>query len=169
MLEGHKNPSSCSLTLVWENLLLYHQAQLHHYKSIDFIYHTKPLTKSFFKMFGFGEAKEHRDAVYEGQHEGKLSHEIVAGGAAFEAMKLFEDRQRKNGEPVKHQFAKEMIAGIAGAEVDKLFETKGLDYIDREKAKRHAEKQAEHLYQEQYGDMDEYNPERRGRHERMDY
>lgn len=48
-------------------------------------------------MFGFGEAKEHRDAVYEGQHEGKLSHEIVAGGAAFEAMKLFEDRQRKNG------------------------------------------------------------------------
>ncbi|KAK1637625.1 hypothetical protein BDP81DRAFT_211800 [Colletotrichum phormii] len=120
-------------------------------------------------MFGFGEAKEHRDAVYEGQHEGKLSHEIVAGGAAFEAMKLFEDRQRKNGEPVKHQFAKEMIAGIAGAEVDKLFETKGLDYIDREKAKRHAEKQAEHLYQEQYGDMNEYNPEQRGRHERMDY
>lgn len=47
-------------------------------------------------MFGFGEAKEHRDAVY-GEHESKLSHEVVAGGAAFEAMKLFEDRQRKNG------------------------------------------------------------------------
>lgn len=47
-------------------------------------------------MFGFGEAKEHRDAVY-GEHEAKLSHEVVAGGAAFEAMKLFEDRQRKNG------------------------------------------------------------------------
>ncbi|OBR11614.1 putative CipC-like antibiotic response protein [Colletotrichum higginsianum IMI 349063] len=144
-------------------------------------------------MFGFGEAKEHRDAVYEGRHEGKLSHEIVAGGAAFEAMKLFEDRQRKNGtsprpvpspdgilrprpqadtdtgEPVKHAFAKEMLVGIAGAEVDKLFETKGLDYIDREKAKRHAEKQAEHLYEEQYGDMDEYNPERRGRHHHMNY
>ncbi|CAI0642475.1 hypothetical protein CGCF415_v003956 [Colletotrichum fructicola] len=119
-------------------------------------------------MFGFGEAKEHRDAVY-GEHEAKLSHEVVAGGAAFEAMKLFEDRQRKNGEPVKHQFAKEMLAGIAGAEVDKLFETKGLDYLDREKAKRHAEKQAEHLYQEQYGDMDEYNPERRGRHQHMEY
>lgn len=51
-----------------------------------------------------------------------------------------------------------MIAGIAGAEVDKLFETKGLDYLDKEKAQHHAKKQAEHLYEQQYGNYDQYNP-----------
>lgn len=59
---------------------------------------------------------------------------------------------------MNHSFAKEMIAGIAGAEVDKLFETKGLDYVDREKAKHHAKKQAEEMYDHQYGDSDEYDP-----------
>lgn len=121
------------------------------------------------------EAKDNYDNAYRGDHESKLSHEIVAGGAAFGAMKLFEDRQRKNGmhcppttgvdrglhdtgEPVHHAFAKELLAGFAGAEVDKLVETKGLDYIDREKAKRHAEKQAESLYENQYGDLEQYDP-----------
>lgn len=51
-----------------------------------------------------------------------------------------------------------MLAGIAGAEVDKLFETKGLDAWDREKAKRHAKKQAEEMYDQQYGDQDQYDP-----------
>lgn len=62
------------------------------------------------------------------------------------------------GEVVKHQFAKEALAGLAAAEVDKLVETKGLDAIDREKAKHHAKKQAEHLYDEQYGHHDHYDP-----------
>ena len=48
-------------------------------------------------MFGFGEAKEKRDEVYNGRHESHLSHEVVAGGAAFEALKLFEDKQRREG------------------------------------------------------------------------
>ncbi|KAK9777828.1 hypothetical protein AB5N19_04539 [Seiridium cardinale] len=121
-------------------------------------------------MFGFGDAKEQRDEVYDGQpHESKMSHELVGGAAAFEAMKLFEDRQRNNGEPVQHQFAKEMLAGIAGAEVDKLFETKGLDAIDREKAKRHAKQQAEHLYDEQYSGYDQYDPNQQSRHPTTDY
>lgn len=38
--------------------------------------------------------------------------------------------------------AKELIAGIAGAEVDNLFETKGLDLMDLEKAKHFAKKEA---------------------------
>jgi hypothetical protein len=40
------------------------------------------------------------------------------------------------GKPVSHAFAKEAIAGLAGAEVDRLAETKGEDAWDREKAKR---------------------------------
>jgi len=62
------------------------------------------------------------------------------------------------GEPVSHGFAKEMLAGFAGAEVDKLFETKGLDYMDREKAKREAEHRAKQLYDQQYGDQDQWTP-----------
>ncbi|KAI0166771.1 hypothetical protein GGR52DRAFT_73668 [Hypoxylon sp. FL1284] len=121
-------------------------------------------------MFGFDDAKEKRDEIYDGQpHESKVSHELIGGGAAFEAMKLFEDRQRKEGKTVNHAFAKEMLAGIAGAEVDKLFETKGLDYIDREKAKHHAKKQAEEMYEHQYGGMDEYDPSSSNRHPSMDY
>ncbi|KAI9902239.1 hypothetical protein N3K66_004056 [Trichothecium roseum] len=120
-------------------------------------------------MFGFGEARDRRDEVYNGDHEGHLSHELIGGAAGFEAMKLFEDRQRQNGEVVKHGFAKELLVGIATAEVDKLAETKGMDFMDKERAKHHAKKQAEHLYDEQYGDLDEYDPNRSNRHQSMDY
>ncbi|KAL7625166.1 hypothetical protein AAE478_004381 [Parahypoxylon ruwenzoriense] len=131
----------------------------------------------------FDDAKSKRDEIYEGTpHESKLSHELIGGGAAFEAMKLFEDRKRKEGmsyksslsalipppslatsiymfgQPVKHAFAKELLAGIAGAEVDKLFETKGLDFLDREKAKRHAKEQAEKMYDHQYSSSQQYDP-----------
>ncbi|KAK7413078.1 hypothetical protein QQX98_008026 [Neonectria punicea] len=109
-------------------------------------------------MFGFDEAREKRDEVYDGQHEGHLSHEVIAGGAAFEAMKKFEDSQRNSGETVNHGFAKELLASFAAAEVDKLAETKGMDYIDREKTKHHAKKQAEQLYDQQYSDDDQYDP-----------
>ncbi|TGJ85766.1 hypothetical protein E0Z10_g2968 [Xylaria hypoxylon] len=105
------------------------------------------------------ESRQKRDEIYDGNpHESHLSHELIAGGASFEAMKLFEDRQRNEGKPVSHAFAKELLASIAGAEVDKLFETKGLDAFDREKAKHQAKKQAEHLYEQQYGEHDEYDP-----------
>jgi len=43
-----------------------------------------------------------------------------------------------------------IVAGIAAAEADKLFETKGLDMFDRERAKRHASEQAKKLYEEKY-------------------
>jgi len=39
--------------------------------------------------------------------------------------------------------AKELFAGFAAAEADKLIETKGLDFIDREEAQRSARRQAE--------------------------
>lgn len=55
-------------------------------------------------------------------------------------MSHFEKRAMKLtipvGKPVSHAFAKEAIAGLAGAEVDRLAETKGEDAWDREKAKR---------------------------------
>ena len=48
-------------------------------------------------------------------------------------MRLWE--QQHQGD--QHQLSKEVLAGLVGAEVDKLFETHGLDFLDREKAKLH--------------------------------
>ncbi|CAG8632624.1 2774_t:CDS:2, partial [Dentiscutata erythropus] len=43
------------------------------------------------------------------------------------------------------------FVAFAAAEAEKLVETKGLDAIDKAKAKRHAEEQASQLYEEKYG------------------
>ncbi|KAK5134791.1 hypothetical protein LTR08_006166 [Meristemomyces frigidus] len=122
-------------------------------------------------MFGFGEGKDNYDQVYNqnqgDQNDGSFSHELLAGGAAFGAMKVFEDRQRKEGKTVDHQFAKEMLAGIAGGEVDKLCETKGADYIDREKAKREAKNRANEMYDQHYGQYDQYNPDQQRPHQHV--
>jgi hypothetical protein len=99
------------------------------------------------------------------------------------AMKMFEDKQRKEGKrhpllhhaqpsiadhltgkAVSHGFAKELLAGFAGGEVDRLAETKGADFIDREKAKRQARENAEQLYDQHYGQYDEYNPQQQEPH-----
>ncbi|EAW12087.1 DUF3759 domain-containing protein [Aspergillus clavatus NRRL 1] len=75
------------------------------------------------------------------EHKAKLSHELIAGAASFEAAKAYEEHVARNGQPESHAKAKEILAGFAGAFIDREFETKGLDFIDREEAKRHAERQ----------------------------
>ncbi|KAJ5517907.1 CipC-like antibiotic response protein [Penicillium expansum] len=102
--------------------------------------------------WGWEESERAHQEVYNGEqhHEGKFSHEFAAGAASFAGMKAYEDHQRKEGKPVSHAFAKELLAGIVGGEVDKLAESKGMDWFDREKAKHHAKKNAEHMYEERY-------------------
>ena len=59
-----------------------------------------------------------------------------------------------------------MLAGFAAAEVDKLAETKGEDWFDREKAKHEAKRNAERMYDEHYVDnqgADQYDPNQYGR------
>jgi len=67
---------------------------------------------------------------------------LIAGAAAFEAEKAYERHVAANGKPPNHQMAKELLAGFAAAEADKMFETHGLDFLDREEAKRKAQHQA---------------------------
>ena len=65
------------------------------------------------------------------------------------------------GKPVSHAFAKELLAGIVGGEVDKLAETKGMDEWDREKAHRQAKQNAENMYDQHYVNgqgADNYDP-----------
>ena len=113
------------------------------------------------------EARESHEQVYDDnvpeEHKAKWSHELISGAAAFEGMKLFEDHQRKEGETVSHGFAKEMLAGFVGGEVDRLAETKGEDAWDQHKAKERAQRGAEQMYDQHYGGMDQYDPNQRDR------
>ncbi|WOO84404.1 uncharacterized protein LOC62_06G007925 [Vanrija pseudolonga] len=77
------------------------------------------------------------------EHEAKLSHELIGGAAAFAAAKAYQNHLAANGQPQSHANAKALLAGFAGAFIDREFETKGLNFLDREKAKRHAVEQAE--------------------------
>ncbi|KAF9995336.1 hypothetical protein BGZ79_010971 [Entomortierella chlamydospora] len=87
------------------------------------------------------------DEVYSHpKHESHWTHEIVAGAAAFAAMKKYQDSNPDS----KHKLTKEIFAALAAAEADKLFETKGLDFIDREKAKHAAKKHADEIYEHDF-------------------
>jgi hypothetical protein len=46
--------------------------------------------------------------------------------------------------------AKELLAGFAGAFIDREVETKGLDFVDREKVKYQAREHAHNAYDENY-------------------
>jgi len=76
-------------------------------------------------------------------NDASLSHELIAGAASYEAAKAYENHVAENGEPPSHEKAKEILAGFTGAFVDREVETRGLDYIDTERAKRQAQEQAE--------------------------
>ena len=49
-------------------------------------------------MFGFGDAQDNYNQVYQDDNKAEFSHELLAGGASFMAMKMFEDKQRKEGQ-----------------------------------------------------------------------
>ena len=78
-------------------------------------------------------------------------------------MQAYQKHLRSTGQQVSHPVMKEMLASLAAAEIDKLFESKGLDMIDREKAKHRAVEQAHHLANQQ-GEGVEYHYERHHHH-----
>ncbi|KAJ7765769.1 hypothetical protein B0H16DRAFT_1524322 [Mycena metata] len=86
-------------------------------------------------------------------HKAKLSHELIAGAASFAAAKMYEHRLEKEGKPVDHAGAKALLAGFAGAYIDRLAETKGADawegHKNKEELKEHAARQLERDYTEQ--------------------
>lgn len=67
--------------------------------------------------FGWGDSENAYEQVYQNdnfeENKSSFGHELVAGGAAFAGFKAFEDHQRKEGKPVSHAFAKELLAGFA--------------------------------------------------------
>ncbi|KAJ7700149.1 hypothetical protein B0H17DRAFT_1048798 [Mycena rosella] len=88
------------------------------------------------------EKAYHEVLATEPEHKAKISHELIAGAAAFEAAKKYEEHCKANGKPESHAMAKELIAGFTGAFIDRMVETKGLDELDTQKAKHEAAKRA---------------------------
>ncbi|KAG8697047.1 hypothetical protein FRC09_008098 [Ceratobasidium sp. 395] len=88
--------------------------------------------------------------VTQNPHEASWSHELIAGAASYEAAKAYEEHVQANGKPESHAKAKEFLAGAIGAFVDREVETRGLDFIDKEKAKHHARQQADSRLAENY-------------------
>ncbi|MCJ1448233.1 MAG: hypothetical protein MMC23_008747 [Stictis urceolatum] len=125
-------------------------------------------------MFGWDDADRNHDEVYRQdggydnpERKGKFSHELVAGAASFEGFKLYEDHQRKEGKVVNHQFAKELLAGFVGGEVDKLAETHGMNEYDKIEAHRRAKQNASELYDQHYSNADQYDPNQYDRPQRL--
>ncbi|EIW74642.1 hypothetical protein CONPUDRAFT_85787 [Coniophora puteana RWD-64-598 SS2] len=92
--------------------------------------------------------------VVNAPHKSKLTHQLVAAAASYEAMKMYEKHVAKQGHPDDHAKAKELIAAFSGAFVDRIVETKGLDFIDKRKAKHdataHADNHLPAAYPQQY-------------------
>jgi hypothetical protein len=69
-------------------------------------------------LFSHHHARDAYDQVYGGgrpRHE--VTHELLAGAAAFEAMRMYEHHREREGIPVRHELAKELLAGFVGAEI----------------------------------------------------
>jgi hypothetical protein len=85
------------------------------------------------------------------------------------ALKAYEDHVRSTGEQVSHPMMKEMLASFASAEVDKIFKTDGLDFLDKEEAKRRAVQQAQKLADKKYGTDGTFNGEQHHRHHYQEF
>ncbi|TVY23125.1 hypothetical protein LHYA1_G007829 [Lachnellula hyalina] len=84
------------------------------------------------------------------EHKAKMSHELVGGAAAYYAAREYEKHCAQNGKPDSHAQAKELLAGFAGAFIDREFETKGLSFVDRERAKHDAHKRVHEQVRNDY-------------------
>ena len=103
----------------------------------------------FFDMFG---AQDAYGQVYDDdrpRHE--ITHELIAGAAGFEAMRMYEHHREREGIPEHHELAKELLAAFVAAEIDKHFERGHYGHLNRHEARRLAHAQAEYLWREQYG------------------
>jgi hypothetical protein len=98
----------------------------------------------------FGAEDVHGDVYGGRRHHSDWTHQVVAGAVGFEAMRLYEHHREREGIVGHHELGKELIAGLAMAEADKLFEGRGLHHMERDRARRRAAEQAEYLYDEQY-------------------
>jgi len=100
-------------------------------------------------MFG---ARGAYDQVYGGgtaHHD--VTHEVLAGAAGFEALRMYEHHREREGIVEHHSLGKELLAGFAAAEVDKHFDQGRFGHLNRNEARNQAQQQADYLWQQQHG------------------
>ncbi|KAJ3386754.1 hypothetical protein HDU84_001313 [Entophlyctis sp. JEL0112] len=99
----------------------------------------------------------HHDKVYTDQgNKANLGHEVLAGAAGFEALRIIEQKHMQAAGTKPKDHFDELLAGIAAAEVDKLVEThslrsKGFDDEKIESLKASATIEAKKGFLAQYG------------------
>ena len=103
-------------------------------------------------FFDRDQAQVAYDQVYGDDYpRHEVTHELLAGAAGFEAMRMYEHHREREGIVEHHELGKEMLAGFAVAEIDKHFQDDRYRHLDRHEAKRLAREQADYLWQQQYG------------------
>jgi len=115
----------------------------------------------------FGENSAEANAHYEvvnAPHKAQLSHQLIAAAASYEAAKAYEEHAAKNGKPASHAHAKELLAGLSGAFIDRIVETKGLDFVDHEKAKHEAKNKLHDVSSGEYSEEHEEHHKHHGHH-----
>jgi Protein of unknown function (DUF3759) len=103
-------------------------------------------------LLGMLGARGAYDQVYGGglaHHD--VTHELLAGAAGFEAVRMYEHHREREGIVEHHALGKEMLAGFAVAEVDKHFDSGRFGHLDREQARLQARQQADYLWQQRHG------------------
>jgi Protein of unknown function (DUF3759) len=93
-----------------------------------------------------GARQAHEQVYGGGMAHGDVTHELLAGAAGFEAMRMYEHHREREGITEHHALGKEMLAGFAMAEVDKHFDQGRYGHLDRHEARKLAREQAEGLY-----------------------
>ncbi|KAI9321326.1 hypothetical protein BX666DRAFT_1900932 [Dichotomocladium elegans] len=76
------------------------------------------------------ELEEANKKVYEEKKKSHFSYELLAGAAAFAAVKMWEHKREEDGQPMDHALVKQLIAGFAAAEITKLIQDHRTDDDD---------------------------------------
>jgi Protein of unknown function (DUF3759) len=102
-------------------------------------------------FFDLAGARNAHDQIYRGGvPHADVTHELLAGAAGFEAMRMYEHHREREGIGEHHELGKELLASFAAAEVDKHFQNGGFHHLDRERARLEAQQQAHHLWDQRY-------------------
>jgi hypothetical protein len=100
-------------------------------------------------LFDHDHAKNMHGQVYGGQvPHADVTHEMLAAAAGFEAMRMYEHHRERQGMPVHHELAKELIGGFAAAEVDKHFDQGRFGHLDRGQARTQAQRHALGMFEQ---------------------
>jgi ferritin-like protein len=97
-------------------------------------------------------ARAAHEQVYGGGVEHQdVTHELLAGAAGFEAVRLYKHHRDREGIVGHHEHGEEMLAGLAAEEVDKHFHSGRYGHLDLDQARAEAQEQAGFLWNAQYG------------------